>query len=285
MHWTPITDKTFFLSESALWDPNRGCWFFVDIFAGKLFQYQAGALKEWSFGCIVSACLLGDKGELILVTQTGIGIFDPDTGLFTPKTHPNRDFENQTRYNDCKCDPAGRLLAGTMDLTGAPGKGKLYTVGPNWQSSILLDGVDYSNGIVWIGSSMYYTDTYSGRVYRYVYDLTTGCCSEKKVLCTFPAGQPDGMAADGEGKLWIALWGGGGLAQVDPATGEVLRRVPLPVPVVSSLCFGPQGQVLVTTAKKDMPPGELAQYPLAGSVFLGNLGVPSGSFAAYHSGE
>ena len=281
MIWKPIADKTFFLAESALYDPFRKCYFFVDIFDGTLYQYQNGALRDWHFDCILSACLLTEDGALVLATQRGIGLFDPDTGRFTKKVHPNAPFETQTRYNDCKCDPAGRLLAGTMDLHGASGQGKLYSIGPNWQASLLLDRVDYSNGIVWLGDAMYYTDTYSGNVYRFTYDLTAGTCGKKEVLCTFPAGQPDGMAADGNGMLWIALWGGHGLAQVDPATGTILRRVPLPVPVVSSLCFGPHGQVLVTTARKDMTPEALKKYPLASSVFLGTLEVPGAPFFPY----
>ena len=277
-----ISEKNWFLAESGLWDAGREQFFFVNIFDGELYEYrpETGALKGHSFGRIVSAAMLGKHGELILATQTGIGIYDTETGSFEKKAHPNQKWENTSRYNDCKCDPAGRMYVGTMDLHGRPGCGKLYCVEPDWSWRVVFDSVDYSNGLVWIGDKMYYTDTYSGEVYCFDYDLRTGSMKHKRVLCAFPPGQPDGMAADWDGNLWIALWGGYGIACVDSKTGKLLRKIEMPVPNVSSICFGGRdgGKVLITTARKDMSEGELSRYPQAGSVYYGNIGVSGPEF-------
>ena len=283
-----ISPKTFFLAESALWDRKRNSFFFVNIFAGELYQYhiETGKLECHSFDCLVSAVLLNRKEELVLVTQNGIGIYETDTRKLILKTHPNAQNEKTARYNDCKCDPRGRLYAGTMDLHGKPECGKLYCISEDWSWKTVLDPVDYSNGLVWINDKMYYTDTYKGEVYCFDYDSQTGAMKNKRVLCTFPSGQPDGMAADCEGNLWIALWGGYGIACVDVNTGKMIRRINMPVPNISSICFGGEDgkQVLITTAYKDLTQAEKKRYPQAGAVYFGSIGVSGPEFCRFKGG-
>lgn len=272
-----IADKRWFLAESGLWHEKRQSFFFVNIFDGELWEYglKNEKLRMHKFDCIVSAVVQRKNNDLILVTQKGIGIYDVETENFEVKVHPNEVYDKQTRYNDCKCDPAGRLYAGTMDLEGKPGKGRLYCIEPDWSWRIVLDQVDYSNGLVWIKDKMYYTDTYKGEVYRYDYDVKTGSFKNKRILCTFPAGQPDGMAADSKGNLWIALWGGCGIACVDPESGNVVGKVETTAQNVSSICFGGAEvkEVLITTAQKDLTKEELKNYSKAGCVYIGKSDV------------
>ena len=279
MELKQIGTDTFFLAESALWCPEKNSYFFVNIFAGELFQYvnANGQLKKHKFGEIVSAVLLNNDGRLIVATQKGIGFYDPDTEVFTPKVHPNAEWDKVSRYNDCKCDPCGRLYAGTMDLHGRKEQVKLFRIKSDWSWEIALDNVDYSNGIVWDRDKMFYTDTYSGEVYSFDYAMDTGEIKNRKVLCQFPKGWPDGMAMDKDGNLWIALWGGFGLACVDQVTGKVLRNIKLPVPNVSSICFGGKN-VLITTAQKDLSKEEMNQYRQAGAVYFGEIGVQGREF-------
>ena len=277
-----ISEKRFFLAESGLWDGSTQSFYFTDIFAGNLYQYNVETEKLvcHSFDCFVSAAVLHENGCLILATQKGIGIYNPVLKKFTRKVHPNAQLEKVTRYNDCKCDPAGRLYAGTMDLQGRPGCGKLYCINPDWSWKTVLEPVDYSNGLVWLKDRMYYTDTYKGEVYRFSYDIWTGRMKNKEILCTFPPGQPDGMAADYEGNLWIALWGGFGVACVDTDTGHVIRKIEMPMPNVSSICFGGDDgrKVLITTAYKDLTPEGRKKYPQAGTVWFGNIGARGPEF-------
>jgi sugar lactone lactonase YvrE len=76
------------------------------------------------------------------------------------------------------------------------------------------------------------------------------------------------MTIDVEGKLWIAHWGGNMVGRWDPETGELLTRVEVPAPNVTSCAFGgPDLDVLyITTAGGDNEK-MLQEYPLAGSVF------------------
>ena len=57
-----------------------------------------------------------------------------------------------------------------------------------------------------------------------------------------------------EGHLWIAMWGGYQVICADPATGEVLERIPsTQIANVSCCCFGgkSKAQLYITTARDD----------------------------------
>jgi sugar lactone lactonase YvrE len=50
---------------------------------------------------------------------------DPETGTKNLIVNPEEEIEGN-RFNDGKCDPAGRLWAGTMSTEGKSGNGTLY---------------------------------------------------------------------------------------------------------------------------------------------------------------
>jgi sugar lactone lactonase YvrE len=52
------------------------------------------------------------------------------------------------------------------------------------------------------------------------------------------AGVPDGMTVDAEGKLWVAVYGGGALLQIDPETQTELLKIEMPVLCPTSMAFG-----------------------------------------------
>ena len=80
------------------------------------------------------------------------------------------------------------------------------------------------------------------------------------------------MTIDCEGKLWIAMFGGGAVLRFDPDTGAVLDRVELPCPNGTCACFGgpEMDELFITTGTQGT---DLNAYPLAGSVFRAKTGV------------
>lgn len=80
------------------------------------------------------------------------------------------------------------------------------------------------------------------------------------------------MAMDAEGRLWIALYGGGRVIRLEPSTGQLLTSVPVPAPQTTSLAFGGGAHfetIFVTTASSDVKgkPQLEAKYPQAGRIF------------------
>jgi len=177
------------------------------------------------------------------------------------------------RFNDGKCDPAGRFLAGTMDDNERLPSGSLYSLSPDGKLKTLLRGTRISNGLAWSTDyrTFYHIDTPTRTVMAYDYDLASGEIANPRAAVAIPAGMgwPDGMTSDAEGMLWVALWGGAKLTRWDPATGRLETEIPFPAYNVSCCTFGGPDldDLYVTTARKGMSAEQLAKYPLSGGLF------------------
>ncbi|CAG0905916.1 unnamed protein product [Cyprideis torosa] len=184
------------------------------------------------------------------------------------------------RLNDGKCDPSGRLYAGTMSpLANNEIRPDffLYRLVAESESELLrmdvaADNVILSNGMAWSEdlSLMYFADSVFNTVDIFDVDIETGVLSNRRTLFNATeagvAGAVDGMTIDNEGFLWVAMYGGFAVVRIDPATGDVADRVELPVPNVTSATFGRENldSMFITTGRFDT---DLGEYPLAGMTF------------------
>ncbi|XP_021939309.1 regucalcin-like [Zootermopsis nevadensis] len=81
-------------------------------------------------------------------------------------------------------------------------------------------------------------------------------------------GIPVGMAIDIEGKLWVACFDGSQVIRVDPASGKLLSRIPIPTPQVTSVAFGgPQLDELYVTSADILTEEQKKMYPESGAIF------------------
>jgi sugar lactone lactonase YvrE len=189
--------------------------------------------------------------------------------------------------NDAKCDPAGRLLAGTTAFDFSPHAAALYRVEPDWSFEEVAGGVTQSNGLAWSpgGSRMYFIDSATQGVDVFDYDAGAGSAGNRRRLVTIDRahGIPDGMTADDQGNLWVACFGGAAVRCFSPA-GEQLEEVFFPVSQVTSCAFGGPGlaDLYVTSAAYRLSAGQLRKEPHAGATFVcrpGAVGLPASSFA------
>lgn len=94
------------------------------------------------------------------------------------------------------------------------------------------------------------------------------------VLARIPrgSGEPRGLALDGEGRLWAALWDGWSVARFDEF-GEIDRIVGLPAPRPTGLAFGGPGlkTLYVTTARLGLTREILENAPLSGRLLAYQL--------------
>ncbi len=192
------------------------------------------------------------------------------------------------RFNDGKCDPAGRFLAGTMDANEKNASGHLYSFESGKPPRKLLDGLRISNGLAWSPDHkiFYYIDTPTRQVRAFDYDLDTGELSNPRIAVEIPEalGWPDGMTSDMEGRLWIALWGGSKIARWNPLNGRLEAQVAIPSLHTSSCVFGGARRdiLYVTSARVGMGKSALEKYPLSGGVFqiqTQTQGTPTFEFA------
>lgn len=265
------------LGEGACWWPERSSWCWVDILGHKIYLRDVeGRQQVFDAGTYVSTLVpVAGRNELLVGLKDGVAFFSPEYGVGPLITVLHKG--QQLRCNDGKCDPAGRLWIGTMQMPAAEGTGTLYCITGKQAPVIKLQGVTISNGLVWRGNKMYYNDTHTGTVQEFSYDEQTGEIVFTRIAVKVPEelGWPDGMAIDADGMLWVAQWGGSGVYCWHPDTGALLAKVEVPAPHVSSCAFGgPDGkEMLITTAREHMSAAEIAKYPLSGSVFHVRLPV------------
>lgn len=270
-----LVKAKYFLGEGPVWDEVNNCLYWVDIFAGDIHKYVAGTGEQTTFnaGQPVGAVVLRENGGLVAAMKGGFYFVDINNKHVQPIINPEEHLPDN-RFNDGKCDAAGRFWAGSMPLSEDHPGGNLYMLDGDLKVSLKETGVTISNGIAWNSNNtiMYYIDTPTRKIVAYDYDNSTGIIKNKRVVidATNEQGWPDGMTIDTNGMLWVAFWGGWCVTQYNPHTGQVLQRIPFPAAHITCPTFGGKGltDLYVTSARKDLSQEQLEKQPLAGSVFV-----------------
>ncbi len=274
------------LGEGPVWDIEKKviCW--VDIFKGEIHQYSP-AKNEYTvlqLNQMIGSLAICDNGDFITALENGLAFVERKTGYVQMLVDPESHLPGN-RFNDGKCDPHGRFWAGTMSLAEQPGAGGVYMLDKEYTVQKKIEGVTISNGMAWSldHNTLYYIDTPSYGVAAYHYNEVNGNIRYKKMVFKVSEddGFPDGMTIDSDGMLWIAHWDGWQVARWDPASGEKLLSLPLPVSRVTSCAFGGDDltDLYITSASEGLSDEDLEKQPLAGSLFVvrncGFQGVPS----------
>jgi sugar lactone lactonase YvrE len=267
---TPLSQ----LGEGIIWHPVRQVWYWVDITGQQLHRYDpvtrqtVSIMLESMIGTVVPAT---GQFQVLVAMETGIYGMDEKAMFRKVSDYPLGEHQDN-RFNDGKCDPAGRFWMGTMNKQVQKAAGNLYVF--DGRSLMRKEhGVTISNGLAWSNdrSTMYYTDTYEYAIYAYDFDLESGEIGNRRVAIQVPEkeGAPDGMTIDEEGMLWVAHWGGGAVIRWNPLTGEVVQKIELPAPHITSCAFGgvDHQTLFITSAREGLSTAELENYPLSGSLF------------------
>lgn len=277
------------LGEGAVWHPTRQSLFWVDILGKKIFETTlSGETATRPVPQRIGAVAPTLSGGLLALLQDGVHRIDLATGQTTPFAAPREHDPKTVRFNDAKCDPQGRLWAGTMALDESPGLGALYRVDPDGSCQQMHDRVSISNGLAWSPDqrTLYYIDSPTRAVQAFDYQKETGQISRRRIALdlTAQAGFPDGCTIDTNGNLWIAHWDGGCVACWDPVRAKLLDTVRIPVGQVTTCTFGgPKLDTLfITTAACNLTDAQREAQPEAGFVFAANVGAtgfPADAFA------
>lgn len=243
--------------EGPIWHQQSQSLYYVDIEGHKILRYtpSTNQLQSWNAGERVGTIVPRAKGGLVIAGDSGIAFFDEATGAATPIANPEADLN--TRFNDGKCDPAGRFWAGTIDLASPRQPiASLYCLEPDLTLTKKFSGVCNSNGLVWTSDqqTLYYIDTPRRNVLAFDYDVSTGAISHERVAfdTSHLSGNPDGMTIDNQDRLWIAFCRGGAVRCIDPLTGKVEQQIELPDDAnVTACAFGGEdlGDLYITSGE------------------------------------
>lgn len=287
----PLLDTPMLLGECPMWHPDEAALYWIDIAAKEVHRYQSATGAHQVFplpsepGCIARC----SNGGLLVAMRAGLAFLDTGDGTLSKLADAPYD-PSRARFNDGRCDAAGRLWTGSLyDPRDRPG-GSLFCV----EHGAIRDAdkpVTVSNGVAFSidNRTLYHTDTTAHRITAYEFDLASGQIGKGRPFKQFSSdkshnygGRPDGAAVDSEDTYWCAMYEGGRILRLAP-TGEVLLDIPLPVKCPTMVAFGgPDLKTLyVTSVRHNRPQDELDRYPLSGYVLMLDVDTPGSEEHAY----
>lgn len=261
------------LGEGPVWDDRLSTLYFVDIRENVLaaFDDEAGGrllpLGDWP-SCVA---LTENGDEIVCASRRGIERVRVSSRAARP-TGAVVPLAPGMRFNDGKCDAAGRLWIGTMDDAERSAVGALYRIGTGGEVSPVLTGLGVTNGLDWSPDDrwFYHTDSLRRTISRFRFEPETGALSGGEPFAVVPAseGAPDGLTVDEEGFVWSAHWDGWRVTRYAP-DGRVDRVIRLPVPRPTSVAFGGEDYrtLFITSACAGLSVEVLRQAPLSGALF------------------
>jgi sugar lactone lactonase YvrE len=284
-----LAEKDAIVGEGAIWDAEQQVLYWVDILSHEVYVYDpaSGVNRAIPTCQAVGTVVKRKSGGLVVALHNGFAHLDLESEKIAPLGDDPERTIPANRFNDGKCDPAGRLWAGTMEFAGAKDQGALYCLDTDHSVCEKVAPVSVSNGIVWTADqqTMYFIDSGLNNVRAYDYDIESGAISNERVVAENEgAGVYDGMAIDEEDTLWIAVYGGSCVKRYDPQDGALLRELQLPMTNVTSCAFGGENldQLYITSACQGLDAEAMQAQPLAGSLVRvdpGVRGVPSDVYA------
>lgn len=229
--------------EGPVWAGDRLIYVDIEGHLIRSFHPQTGNEESWEVGERIGFIIpTQQEDQWIAGGDSGIFYFNPKTSEKTPIVNPEGNVNGDNRFNDGKCDPTGRLWAGTISTVKKEGDAALYSMNANHQLDLRFPNVTNSNGLAWSEekSKMYYIDTPSKKIRVFDIDFETGEISNEAVAFSTEdfEGSPDGMTIDSEGQLWVAFCHGGVVRCFDPESGDILDWIEFPTVEVTSCTFG-----------------------------------------------
>ncbi len=275
-----VLDVRASLGECPVWSGSEQVLYWVDINAPALNRFDpatggnvAMPMPE-SIGCFA----LRRGGGFVVALRGGFWLAGAD-GALTKKVGDAPYDPAHHRFNDGRCDPQGRFVAGYMNERRDANTAALVRLDTDFTQTRLLDGMMISNGVAFSpdGRTMYHTDTPTQIVHAYDYAAGAGKPTHPRVFVRFTqeGDRPDGAAVDRDGCYWVALYRGGKVVRIAP-DGRVLATFAVPAMCPTMCAFGgPDLETLyVTSARQMREPEELARLPHSGGIFAMQVDVP-----------
>jgi gluconolactonase len=263
MHWETIASG-YGLVEGPTTDGAGGIYF-SDVLGGGVYHADANRTVE-----VVVPKRRG-VGGLALHADGGVVCSGRDiVHVRDGVTRTLFAIDGLPGWNDLCTDARGRVYAGSLrfavfDRAAEPVPGEAWRIDGEGRATEMYGGIVHANGIALAPDerTIYHSDTRAHRVL--VHDLDAdGAVTGARVIDTSEYGDPDGMAVDGDGGVWVAILGGFGIGRFTPA-GALDRRVEVPATITTSVCFGAGGDLYVATADNPADPerrGSLLRAPI-----------------------
>ncbi len=261
-----IVDSRDRLGECPIWDERAQCLWWVDIHGQAIKRYKDRP-ESFPLPEPVGSIALREAGGLLAAMQSGIYVWDEAQSRLLAAMPPNG---GSPRFNDGRCDRAGRFWVGTLQEPDFPSTGRLFRLDGSGLE-LKRRGVAIPNSLAWSpdGRTMYFADTPRQTIWAFDYDGEAGESANERIFAR-TAGRPDGSCVDAEGCLWNCEHGAGRVVRYAP-DGKIDRVLEVPAKGTTCCCFGGAAldTLYITTSRSG---GLFAAHP-------GVKGLPESRYA------
>lgn len=230
------------LIEGPVWDPKKGLYF-SDVLGGGIYlldrkdKVSLAVPKRRGIGGMA----LHADGGLVAGGRDIVHVSLADHAMKVLFDQQGAD--NAVGFNDLTTDAHGRVYVGSIAFAifkgEEPKPGNLYVIDLDGTVRRVSDGILLTNGLGFSpdGRRLYHSDARRElvRVYDVAEDGTVG--HWRAFAALGPGSVPDGLKVAADGSVWVADAHGGRVAVFGP-DGVHRRDIAVPLPMVTSLCFG-----------------------------------------------
>ncbi|MEM7461335.1 MAG: SMP-30/gluconolactonase/LRE family protein [Pseudomonadota bacterium] len=264
------------LGEGPNYDRHSDTAWWFDILDQKLLEHRFASASTTVHNLPRMGSVLAriDADRQLVVMDDGIYERQIADGQLARIAELETDNDN-TRSNDGRVHPSGRLWIGTMGKKAEDKAGTIYWF-DGAEVRTLYRNITIPNSICFSadGRTGYFADTGQNIVWRVALDPQDGTpIGDPEVFVTgneLPSGGKfDGSVIDKDGVVWNAAWGSGSVCGFAP-DGTLVRsfEVPAAKPTCPVFVGGGLTKMLVTTAWQGYSKAERIADPEAGHTFV-----------------
>jgi sugar lactone lactonase YvrE len=219
--------------EAAVWWRRPGC--------------GPTAIAPYAAGDFIVLCHL--SREIVHVRANGADVKTIATDI------DGRPFQDP---NDATSDGASGIFFSDSGVfsTHAQATGAILHLDDSGAVRRLANGLHYANGVHFARGFLFVSEHLGRRVLRYPVSrapiVSLGVAQTviefpRSPVVDYPEAGPDGLEFDNANRLWVALYGEGRLAAIDPDSGRI-GYFKVSMPFVTTVAFGPSGELAVAGA-------------------------------------
>jgi sugar lactone lactonase YvrE len=231
-----VIDSGDQLGECPIWDERAGMLWWVDIHGRAVKRYDGESLRVLPMPDKPGSIALRREGGLLVALRTAVFLLGTEEPQLLVKP---ADHGDALRFNDGRCDRAGRFWVGTLAEPDFPALGVLYRIERDGSCRSFRASIQVPNSLAWSpdGRTMYFADSPRHKIWAFDYDAERGEFSRERIFAEPTPGFPDGSCIDAEGCLWNAEWGASRVVRYTPA-GKIDRVLEVPAEKPTCCCFG-----------------------------------------------
>lgn len=246
---------------------KEGNVYFTMLTGGKIMKIvPQGKSKEWASSSCPNGQFIERNGDhLICDSKLGKVLrYSPDGIFLGDVTKEKCAGEFVQVPNDLIVSKKGNIYFTDSNREN----GKVFFVGLNGEEEVIVDHLDYPNGLVLSDDeeSLFVAESYRNRILRFLIDQKGKASGTYEVfakLPVHPSGEaidnlPDGIAWHEKGILAVAHYGMQAIHLIN-RDGEILTSIDTGLPCTSNVIFSDDQTMIVTGGYAEPGPGAVLQ--------------------------